>query len=162
MLHQRGSIGILGIVLLVAALLVLPGATEVSTAVSSATNSNPCSYLSVAQINGELGIKTQPTVKRTTGGFASDPVLVCTYTWGSNSLIVRLISAETESESGGTHEPGMGAHGLLIAASTYTQVAFIKAGWSVWLIAKPPVNTHGLVVLGQTIYPKVRAATTTS
>ena len=142
----------------IAATTALPGlATRAGASTPHLKNPNPCSYLSVGQVNGALGKRTHPTVKLTTGGEPGDPVLVCTYTWGSASLIVRLISALTESESGGTKEPGMGPHGLLITASTYTQVAFIKSGWSVWLVAKPVVSSHGLVVLGQTIYPKVRA-----
>jgi hypothetical protein len=145
--------------LMLACAALTPGVADSAASAMTAhsKNPNPCTYLSVKQINGALGEHKTPSVKRTTGGFPGDPVLVCTYTWGAASLIVRLISSATESESGGTHEPGMGPHGLLIAASSYTQVAFIKAGWSVWLVAKPPVNTHGLVVLGEAIYPKVRA-----
>jgi hypothetical protein len=132
-------------------------ATASTASIAQTKNPNPCSYLSAKQVDNALGERKVPTVTRTTGGIPGDPVLVCTYAWGAANLIVRLISSATESESGGLKEPGMGRDGLLIAASTYTQVAFIKDGWSVWLVAKPAVSTHGLVVLGQSVYPKVRA-----
>ena len=119
-----------------------------------ATNPKPCSLLSVAQVDAALGKTRHPSVQATTGGTSSSPVLVCTYSWPSASLVVRAISAGTETASGGEHETGMGPHGLLVQATTYSWVAFIKNGWSVWLIAKPAVKAAAVLALGRSAYKR--------
>jgi len=129
-------------------LLVAAAGAETSGATA---NPNPCALVPAAQISSALAIP-KPRFKLTTGGFPGQPVLVCTYSWGANTLVIRLISSGTESASGGVRETGMGAHGLLIVSARSTWVAFIKAGWSVWLIATPPQPSHGVVLVGQAAY----------
>ncbi len=131
-----------------------PAFAAVGTANATATNPKPCSLLAPAQVDSALGKTSRPTVKATSGGTSSSPVLVCTYSWPTASLVVRAISAQTESASGGKREAGMGPDGLLIQAATYSWVAFIKNGWSVWLIAKPVVRADGILALGRSAYKR--------
>jgi hypothetical protein len=132
-----------------------PAGGAPSAAVAHAANPNPCALVTAARVALELGMPL-PTVARTTVGTPSDPVLVCTYAWGPENMIIRFISDLTETQSGGLHEAGMGPHGLLVAGPTFTQVAFTKGGWSVWLVVNRVVPPTGLVALGRLIYAKVR------